>query len=95
MEQDRVISTALSLTKTLLCIGFILLIIFTINKRFNEYQKNKGIAVSRYLYKHIGVLIPPEEAQYLSVNISQYNLEVAQVEMFVSEVKDQYDDIKE
>jgi hypothetical protein len=55
---------------------------FTISEKVNDYHAKKGVAVSRYIANTMNIDVPPEQAVYLDINLSQYDVEFNDFQIF-------------
>ncbi len=62
----------------------ITVLILTGMKYFNAYQFKKGAAISNYLSHYHNIEIPPEQAMYFDVNVTQWEVSIDNLEIFGS-----------
>ena len=51
---------------------------------FNRYQEAKGIALSDYLAYYQNIEVPPAQAKYFNVQVSQYDIQIDSLDVFGS-----------
>ncbi len=76
---------------TLLAVLFItiLFLAMSLNKPdiVNDDQSNaRGEAISAYLLEHHGQIVAPEQAQYLNIQLNQFNLSVKDLDIFTTKI---------
>ena len=52
--------------------------------RVDEYNHNKGEAIANYLNHYHSIEIPPDQAQYFSVNVNQWDISIQDLDVFGS-----------
>lgn len=54
---------------------------------FNEYQANKGKAISNYLTYYHNINISPDDAVYFDANITTWDVSVESLDIFPTTIK--------
>ena len=75
------------MTKHILWMIFILIMMSIVASRYQDEQRLKGKALSHYLLSTQGLKVPPEEARWLTVVTTQYNLDFHDVDVFMPDLK--------
>ena len=62
-------------------ICFVAGVIYGVNTTYNEHLQAKGEAISHYLMKHHQINIPPSEAKYFDVDVTQWNVAIKDLDI--------------
>lgn len=75
------------MAKDVVWIIFIILVLISIKNFYTEEQLNKGKSISHYLAEYQNLDIPPAEARWLRIEVTQYDLDFHDVDVFMPTLK--------
>lgn len=75
------------MTKDIVWMVFILFFAMVCQNFYNKEQINKGKSISHYLAEYQNIDIPPSEARWLRIEVTQYDLDFHDVDVFMPNLK--------